>query len=366
MRINSSEQTEASRMNGSKSKGPRSIKGKSKVRLNAVKDGIYSDEIVIESLGERREEFEEIKDAFWNHFRPADALNEMLVGEVIGNVWRRKRLRRVEATEINNRLRAVRLRTEIKRSDELKRQKDRFVQVALGLSHHINDDSSERYRAELELGEVCLELASSSRGVEFLLGEMENVEAGAYYDGELSKHQLLVLSSFLGINSWAATICHVHNDLAKKELRTMKEEEERESTAQDESEDNQTRKRKKGGRYFVKQCGSSKMLSSKIKDVISELKTRKKMLKAAESAEAMADGAGTILPADAFDRIGRAEAAIERRQYRALAMLLALRGDSSYATKLPELPPGSQLQVSGEIVPPRAKAKITKQTRDGA
>ena len=90
------------------------------------------------------------------------------------------------------------------------------------------------------------------------------------------------------------------------------------------------------------------------------------MLKAAETAEAVGEAVETILPADAFDRIGRAEAALERRQYRALAMLHALRGGSSCATKLPELPPGSQLQVPAEIVPPPAKAKIAKQTRDGA
>jgi hypothetical protein len=41
VRINSERQTEASRVNGSKSNGPKSIKGRSKVRLNAVKDGFF-------------------------------------------------------------------------------------------------------------------------------------------------------------------------------------------------------------------------------------------------------------------------------------------------------------------------------------
>jgi hypothetical protein len=366
VRINSERQTEASRVNGSKSNGPKSIEGRNKVRLNAVRDGLYSNETVIEILGESREEFEELKDAFWNYFQPADAVTEMLVGELIATVRRRKRLRRVEATEIDNRLKAARMRQEIKRSDELKSLKDRLLELAIGLSHHRTDKPSERHSDKLKLEQVCLELASSSRGVEFLLEEMENVESAAYYDGELSEHQLLVLSSFLGISSWSATSFNMHNELAKKELRTMKEEEERESSAQDESEGTQPRKRKKGHRYFVKRCGWSRILSSEIHDVISELKTRKKMLTAAESAEAMTEAVGTILPADAFDRIGRAEAAIERRQYRALTMLLALRGDSSCATKVPELPPGSQFQVPAEIVPPRAKAKIAKQTRDGA
>jgi hypothetical protein len=196
MRINSSEQTEASRMNGSKSKGPRSIKGKSKVRLNAVKDGLYSDETVIEILGERREEFEELKDAFWNHFQPADPVTEMLVGELIAIVWRRKRLRRVEGTEIHNRLEAARVRQEMKRSDKLKCSKDRFVELAMGLSHDTSENSPMRNRAEAELKHVHSALASTSRGVEFLLKEMEEVEAAAYYTGQLSEYQLVVLWRF--------------------------------------------------------------------------------------------------------------------------------------------------------------------------
>jgi hypothetical protein len=119
VRINSERQTEASRVNGSKSNGPKSIEGRNKVRLNAVKDGLFSDETVIETLGERPEEFEELKGAFWNHFHPADPVTEMLVGELTSIVWRRRRLRRVEATEIHNRLNAARVRQEIQRSDEL-------------------------------------------------------------------------------------------------------------------------------------------------------------------------------------------------------------------------------------------------------
>jgi hypothetical protein len=66
MRNNSPKQTQASRQNGAKSKGAKSPWGKNRVRLNALEDGLFSKDIVIESVGERKEDFDRLKKEMWD------------------------------------------------------------------------------------------------------------------------------------------------------------------------------------------------------------------------------------------------------------------------------------------------------------
>jgi hypothetical protein len=62
MRESTPKQIAASRKNGSKGKGPTSPSGKKAIRLNALKEGLlFSTAIVVESAGERLEDFEQFK-----------------------------------------------------------------------------------------------------------------------------------------------------------------------------------------------------------------------------------------------------------------------------------------------------------------
>jgi hypothetical protein len=70
------------------------------------------------------------------------------------------------------------------------------------------------------------------------------------------------------------------------------------------------------------------MLSGAIKEAVSQLKRRKQSLEHAEEWEAKTRLAAFIIPAEASDRFLRVETTIERRMYRALVMLLALRSES--------------------------------------
>lgn len=105
MRINSPKPTQASRQNGAKSKGVKSPSGKNRVRLNALKDGSFSKDIVIESVGERKEDFERLKKEMWDLFQPKSALEEMLVADIVENWWRRQRVRGAESADLKNRVR---------------------------------------------------------------------------------------------------------------------------------------------------------------------------------------------------------------------------------------------------------------------
>jgi hypothetical protein len=98
-------QAEASRAKGSKSKGPKSVAGKSKVAQNATRDGLFSRQVVIEQLGEKEADFENVKRRMRDVLQPTNAVEEMLVQDFIENWWGRERIRSAEATELRTRAR---------------------------------------------------------------------------------------------------------------------------------------------------------------------------------------------------------------------------------------------------------------------
>jgi len=65
---------------------------------------------------------------------------------------------------------------------------------------------------------------------------------------------------------------------------------------------------------------------------------KKELLSALESSQAPRRAAAALVPDDASDRFSRAETAYERRMYRALGMLVAIREAAGRGVKLPELP----------------------------
>jgi hypothetical protein len=127
MRINSPRQIEASRQNGLKSSGPKSIKGKNSTRLNALKHGLFSQEIIIESAGERLEDFEQFKKEIWEDYQPAGAMEELLVTDIVENAWRRLRVRRCETTEMNSRIKAAEIRDRLEYMKKIEKLKCEFM-----------------------------------------------------------------------------------------------------------------------------------------------------------------------------------------------------------------------------------------------
>jgi hypothetical protein len=184
MRKNSPRQTEASRINGAKGKGPKSSMGKDRVRLNALKDGLFSKNIVIKSLGERKEDFERLKKEMWDFFQPASAFGEMLVADIVENRWRRQRVRRAESADMKNRLDTLWIRDQLRRSDEVASQKVLFFDL---LHKYVTAASSQPTEdtgsITVKLEEVRQKLAGTSLGVEFLIKRMEGLDSEVQAEG---------------------------------------------------------------------------------------------------------------------------------------------------------------------------------------
>ena len=93
--MTSDKQARANQRNARKSTGPKTTEGKAAVRLNAVKHGLLSREVLLP--GEDEAALKELSERLQDELQPAGVLEDILVEEIITAVWRLRRLRRVEA-----------------------------------------------------------------------------------------------------------------------------------------------------------------------------------------------------------------------------------------------------------------------------
>jgi hypothetical protein len=93
--VTSDKQARANRQNARKSTGPKTPEGKSVVRLNALKHGLLSQDILLP--GEDEAALTELGERLRDELQPVGELEDLLVEQIIAAVWRLRRLRRVEA-----------------------------------------------------------------------------------------------------------------------------------------------------------------------------------------------------------------------------------------------------------------------------
>jgi len=92
----------ANRRNALKSTGPRTLPGKSASRMNAVRHGILSSEVVVRGLRiqERADEFKALRERCWESLAPVGPVEEMLVDKIVTAQWRMRRALTAETGEI--------------------------------------------------------------------------------------------------------------------------------------------------------------------------------------------------------------------------------------------------------------------------
>lgn len=98
----SQKQIEANRCNARKSTGPRTPNGKAAAKLNALKHGILSSQVVVQGwkIHESSEAFDSLRKQFWEQLTPVGPIEEMLVDEIVSTYWRKRRVMIAESGEI--------------------------------------------------------------------------------------------------------------------------------------------------------------------------------------------------------------------------------------------------------------------------
>src|SRR5215218_7726060 len=92
--MTSEKKAQANRQNALKSTGPKTPEGKAAVRLNALRHGILSREILLP--GEDEEALRELGEHMRAELQPVGELENLLVDRIIASYWRLRRLGRVE------------------------------------------------------------------------------------------------------------------------------------------------------------------------------------------------------------------------------------------------------------------------------
>ena len=80
--------------------GPRTLRGKNKVRRNATKHGIFSEAIL--KGRESRSEYQALLAGLTENFQPEGTMEELLVQKLCTLLWRQRRLLRAECAAIES------------------------------------------------------------------------------------------------------------------------------------------------------------------------------------------------------------------------------------------------------------------------
>ena len=98
----SPEQLDANRRNAQKSTGPKTPEGRAVSKMNALKHGILSKEVLVRGMNikESNREFSTLHDRFWQELKPVGPVEEMLVDQIVTTHWRLRRALTAESGEI--------------------------------------------------------------------------------------------------------------------------------------------------------------------------------------------------------------------------------------------------------------------------
>jgi hypothetical protein len=97
----------ASRRNGAKSRGPKTIEGKARSAQNALKHGFRAQKFVVVG-GENPQEFAALETALLSELAPEGALQGLLAARIARAAWRLERAERIEAGLYGHHLRGER------------------------------------------------------------------------------------------------------------------------------------------------------------------------------------------------------------------------------------------------------------------
>src|SRR5215211_4777142 len=93
--VTSEKKAEANRRNALKSTGPKTPEGKAAVRLNALRHGLRSEEILLP--GEDEEALRGLNEYLKAELQPVGELENLLIDRIVAAYWRLRRVGKVEA-----------------------------------------------------------------------------------------------------------------------------------------------------------------------------------------------------------------------------------------------------------------------------
>jgi hypothetical protein len=102
MTTSSPERMVANRANAQKSTGPKTPEGRAASRMNALKHGLLSQEVLVSGPHRHESEFElfALHDRFRDELQPMGPIEAMLVDQIVTTHWRSRRVLAAESAEM--------------------------------------------------------------------------------------------------------------------------------------------------------------------------------------------------------------------------------------------------------------------------
>jgi len=265
-------QLAANRRNAQNSTGPRTAKGREVSKMNAMKHGILSRQVLVTGLyyEEDREELEALYRRFWEQLQPEGPLEEMLMDQIVTAHWRLRRALIAESGAISLNV------------GKGPRKRNRGTQPVLQWMH---------WRA---LGDPVNAMQYSSMGCAILLDWMKELRASVEQAGRLTAEAVQQLATRLGTTPEPLT-------QSLEKLRLKLEE-------GPEAPDSAQRRRDEALAF----------LDRKIKDLCF---SKERCAEAEEQEEDSIQAAAVLPAAEVLDKILRYETKLERQMFRAMAQL---------------------------------------------
>ena len=91
--------SESARINGAKSRGPKTSAGKAKSSRNAIKHGLFAQVIVLSN--ENAQAFDELTEDFIRRFEPRDGVELSIVEQMVAATWRLSRCWEMQTQTLN-------------------------------------------------------------------------------------------------------------------------------------------------------------------------------------------------------------------------------------------------------------------------
>ena len=172
----SAKQLAANRRNAQKSTGPKTLNGRAVSKMNALKHGILSKEVLVRGkyARESEREFRAFQARFWEHFKPVGPVEEILVNKVVTSGWRLRRVLKAESGEI-------------------------ALNADRGQWHRrrCSDVSVEKWMHWLIQNDMVAKMEESEAGNFYLKWGMEEVRAAVEKEGELTSAIIQKLAKHL-------------------------------------------------------------------------------------------------------------------------------------------------------------------------
>lgn len=119
----------ANKKNAERSTGPKTERGKNNSRFNALTHGLFSQQLVIQGIGEKQADFDALRAQVWADFQPVNIAEAMLAAKLVHNSWRWLRIRRSEDAEVQRTVLEVSLVEDVRRAAQVYTLRNRFYQL---------------------------------------------------------------------------------------------------------------------------------------------------------------------------------------------------------------------------------------------